>query len=84
MRTINKARYYTAREARERLGGIHSNTLKHYVDSGKLKREIPPGRKQGVYAKKQVDDLAKELEQFYEMAPDSSKEDEHGRIANSA
>lgn len=85
MPLINKDNYYTAKEAKKRLGDIHPNTLKRFVDSGKLTREFPPGRKQGLYSKKQVDDLARELEHYYIIGSDSSMEDKYvSSVVNSS
>ena len=52
--------YYTAAQAKEILGATDS-MLYTYVDNGALERIIPPGKKQGVYRRDQVDQLARDL-----------------------
>lgn len=54
---------YTSGEARELLG-ISTSTFKIYVDSGRIRKVTPPGKKQGYYIKEDVDKLAKEREPF--------------------
>lgn len=56
--------YYTAQQARELLGMTHSALL-NQVTAGNLKRVIPPGRRQGVYLKEEVDKLKRELDAFF-------------------
>jgi hypothetical protein len=56
--------YYSAKEAREILGMTHSALL-NQVTAGNLQRIIPPGRRQGVYLKEEVDNLKKELDLFF-------------------
>lgn len=53
--------YYTASEARTRLG-LNDDTFQGWVRSDKLRKIILPGRKQGVYAKRDVDLLAARIE----------------------
>jgi hypothetical protein len=53
--------YYTAKEAREILGMTHSALL-NQVAAGNLQRIIPPGRRQGVYLKEEVDRLKREMD----------------------
>lgn len=55
--------YYTSAEVMQRLG-ITQEMLYTYVRSGRLTKVIPPGRKQAVYDKKQVDELVAEMEEF--------------------
>jgi hypothetical protein len=56
--------YYTAQEARELLGMTHSALL-NQVTAGNLQRIIPPGKRQGVYLKEEVDQLKRELDSFF-------------------
>ncbi len=53
--------YYTPKEARELLGMTYSG-LQNQVNIGNLHPVTPPGRKQKVYPKKEVDELKVELE----------------------
>ena len=55
--------YYTAAQAKNILG-INDSMLYNYVDNGALERIIPPGKKQGVYRRGEVDKLARELQTF--------------------
>jgi hypothetical protein len=55
--------YYTAAQTKELLG-ITDGMLYNYVDNGALERIFPPGKKQGVYRRSQVDQLARELTVF--------------------
>src|SRR3989442_1033417 len=55
--------YLTAGEVKKLLG-ITDGMLYNFVDNGALERVIPPGRKQGVYRKKQVEQLAHDLQIF--------------------
>jgi hypothetical protein len=55
--------YYTAKEARELLGMTHSALLNQVV-AGNLQRIIPPGRRQGVYLKEEVDQLKREMDSW--------------------
>lgn len=55
--------YYTAKEVKEKLG-ITDGKLYNYVRYGHLERVFPPGRKQGVYKKEEVDRFALELQTF--------------------
>jgi len=60
MRKTDK-NYYTAREAQEILGMSYS-ALRNQVNAGTIKDSIPPGRRQAVYIKKDVDQLRKEMD----------------------
>lgn len=63
---LNKT--YSAKEARERLGGISPETLRRYVDAGKIRKYTPPTNKtKGVYDKNDVDALAEAQEDFVEL-----------------
>ncbi len=53
--------YYTPKEARELLGMTYSG-LQNQVNTGNLHPVTPPGRKQKVYPKKEVDELRVERE----------------------
>src|SRR5712692_4005077 len=55
--------YYTAAQVKEILG-ITDGMLYNYIDNEALERIIPPGKKQGVYRRSQVDQLARELKVF--------------------
>jgi len=56
--------FYTAKEARDILGMTHSALL-NQVAAGHLQRIIPPGKRQGVYSKREVDNLKKEMEAWF-------------------
>lgn len=62
MKTNNQ--YYTATQVKEVLGVTHG-MLYQYIRNGHLHPVIPPGKKQGVYPKKEVDKLALELQTFF-------------------
>lgn len=55
--------YYTAAQVKQILG-ITDGMLYNYIDNGALQRIIPPGKKQGVYKRQEVDRLARELQSF--------------------
>lgn len=55
--------YYTAAETKAKLG-ITDGQLYNYVRYGHLERITPPGRKQGVYRREDVDKLALEIRAF--------------------
>lgn len=55
--------YYTASQVKNILG-ITDGMLYNYVDNGALERVIPPGKKQGVYRRNEVDRLKIELQTF--------------------
>jgi len=50
--------YYTAREARQRLG-MQVGTFYYLINAGKIKKLTPPGKKQGYYSKHQIERLAR-------------------------
>jgi hypothetical protein len=56
-------KYYSAKEAREILGMTHSALL-NQVTAGNLQRVIPPGRRQGVYLREEVDQLKREIDSW--------------------
>jgi hypothetical protein len=51
----------TSSEARARLGYMAPSSFKDYVDSGRIRKITPPGRKQGKYMEEDVIRLAQEL-----------------------
>jgi hypothetical protein len=51
--------YYCASEARQQLG-INVGAFFYLIDTGKIKKLIPPGKKQGFYSKHQIERLARE------------------------
>lgn len=51
--------YYTAREAQQRLG-VGVGAFYYLVDTGKIKKLAPPGKKRGFYSKHQIEKLVKE------------------------
>lgn len=55
--------YYTAAQVKEKLD-ITQGTLYNYVRNGTLKPVVPPGKRQGVYPRSEVDQLAHELRAF--------------------
>ncbi len=59
----NLTDFYTAAQTKEILG-ITDGMLYNYVTNGTLERIIPPGKKQGVYRRREVDELARELQVF--------------------
>ena len=60
---LNSKEYYTAAQTKQILG-ITDGMLYNYVDSGTLERILPPGKKQGVYRRSQVEELAREIKLF--------------------
>lgn len=54
---------YTATEAARRLG-LPKTTFHNYVRSGKIKKLVPPGQKEGYYSKKEIEKLAQARELF--------------------
>lgn len=61
-RIVPKGYYSTGQVTK--LLGISKTTLYSYVRDGRLEQRIPPGAKQGVFLKKQVDELARGLRRF--------------------
>jgi hypothetical protein len=59
--------YYTATQAKEILGVTHG-MLYQYVRNGNLHPVTPPGKKQGIYLKKEVDRLANKLQAFFAVS----------------
>lgn len=60
---MNTQKYYSAKQAQEKLGMTYS-ALRHQVFMGNLTSIKPPGKKQSVYLKEEVDKLARELHLF--------------------
>jgi ribosomal protein S18 acetylase RimI-like enzyme len=58
--------YYTAAEVKEKLD-ITQGELYNYVRNGTLKPIVPPGKRQGVYLRSEVDELAREKFAFMAM-----------------
>lgn len=55
--------FYTARQAQQKLG-LNASTFGYYVRKERIKRYIPPMRKEGYYKREEIDELAKELALF--------------------
>src|SRR5947209_8512158 len=53
--------YYTAAEARKKLG-VDENTFQYWGKEERINRVYLPGRKQPVYSRKEIDELADEIE----------------------
>lgn len=51
--------YYTASEARHRLG-LEVGAFYYLVDTGRIKKLVPPGKTRGFYSKHQIEQLAAE------------------------
>lgn len=58
--------FYTAAQVKEKLG-ITQGMLYNYVRNGTLKPVVPPGKRQGVYPRREVDQLARELQLFIDV-----------------
>ncbi len=58
---------YTSSEAREKLGGMAPTSFKRLVESGKIQKITPPGKKQGMYLKEDVDKFAETMSKFVEI-----------------
>ena len=63
MDPIHEKNDYTAKEAQEVLGGITYSALKNHVRAGRIRSIIPPGKRQSVYLKEDVDRLRQSQEQ---------------------
>ncbi|HEU5383000.1 MAG TPA: helix-turn-helix domain-containing protein [Ktedonobacteraceae bacterium] len=64
--------FYTASEVMRKLG-IPSSTLYEYARVGKIKKVVPPGRKEGYYPKAEIDKLVRAQEIFIlQYATDAS------------
>lgn len=71
--------YYKNKEAREVLGNISRQKLQQYVDSGKINKYFPPGEKHGVYLKVEVNNLARELDEFWQ-GPTRKDDPDYARL----
>src|SRR4051794_8618831 len=58
--------YYTLTEATKLLN-ISNAMVRNYVKKGKIHYFIPPGREQGFYLKRDVDNIANEINAFLTM-----------------
>jgi DNA-binding transcriptional MerR regulator len=58
--------YYSASQVMKKLG-IASSTLYHFVNTGKIRKIIPPNMREGYYVQEDVNKLAKEKEQFEQL-----------------
>jgi predicted DNA-binding transcriptional regulator AlpA len=64
--------FYTAKDVMQKLG-IANSTLYHYVETGKIKKVVPPGRKEGYYPKAEIDKMIRAKELFIlQYATDAS------------
>lgn len=63
--------FYTAKDVKDKLG-ISQGELNTYIRNGTLKSEIPPGKKQGVFRRAEVDQLARERQIFINMPQKTS------------
>lgn len=64
--------FYSAKDVMRKLG-IASSTFYEYIDNGKIKKVIPPGRKEGYYLKSEIDKMVRAKELFIlQYATDSS------------
>lgn len=55
--------YYSASQVMRKLN-IVSSTLHHFVETGKIRRIVPPNTREGYYSQEDVDKMAKEREIF--------------------
>lgn len=55
--------FYTASDVMKKLG-IPSSTLYEYARTGKIKKVVPPGRKEGYYPKAEIDKIVRAKEAF--------------------
>src|SRR6266700_1650000 len=58
--------YYTAREAIAKLG-LSKTEFHRRANQGRIPRVTPPGRKQSVYPKKEIDALARSMNVLFEQ-----------------
>lgn len=64
--------FYSATEVMKKLG-IASSTLYHHVETGKIKRVVPPDRRDGYYIKAEIDKMVRAKEAFMlQYATDTS------------
>lgn len=74
--------YYTPEKTREVLGNITPNALRNYVNRGKLHRMTPPGKRQAYYLITEVEDLKREMQEFYAGKTIIGKDKTNGRPAH--
>ena len=60
--------YLTATQAKKKLRGISDGKFRSYIQEGKITRLLPPGMKQGFYKREDVEQLARELDSFWESS----------------
>jgi hypothetical protein len=60
--------YLTATQAKKKLGGISDGKFRSYIQEGKIARLLPPGMKQGFYKREDVEQLARELDSFWQSS----------------
>ena len=60
--------FYTAREAREVLD-LSASTFTYYVKQGRIKRYIPPHRREGYYKKSEINQIARNMASFLNPPP---------------
>ena len=63
--------HYTAKEVKEKLG-ITQGELNTFIRNGTLRPETPPGKKQGVYRRTDVDQLVRERQIFMALPQKTS------------
>jgi tetratricopeptide (TPR) repeat protein len=67
---VEEKKYYTAKEAEAILGMTYS-ALRHRVNTGQIHDVIPPGKRQAVYLKEDIDRLRKGIERDYYTAQEA-------------
>lgn len=60
-RSVAPEGFYTASQAIRKLR-MPKSTFHHYVEIGKIKRKVPPGRQEGYYEKNYIDKMAEATE----------------------
>lgn len=63
MEPIEEKNYYTAKEAQEALGGITYSALRNHVRAGRIRSTTPPGKRQSVYLREDIDRLQQSQEE---------------------
>jgi hypothetical protein len=64
--------YDTATQVKEILN-ISGAMIANYVEKGRIKHVVPPGRKHGFYLKADVDRLANELQAFFDSEEETEE-----------
>jgi hypothetical protein len=67
MKNTRLDKLYTAKEAREKLGGMAPTSFKRLVDSGKIRKVTPPHKTNSLYLKEDVDKVAAIMHEFVEI-----------------